>query len=384
MAAITIVCVLFFFLSVSSILVDGARSPTRAELMRQRVGELHSTMQAIESQLESSPITPHHQHHQQNGDDDELASPSLLEVSSASPGLFYDSANGAAFLRAPYLPATVNGPMYSRSGPQSGAAKAWLEQGAQPPWAALPFGPRTPSQVYVLPFDKMREVQDEFSWNYDHNAPAAPPQFAFAAPIFMETASEQHSTAGTEEAASSSSPSSNEHAELDLAPVEFVQAVEVDDLEAALLETSTQAETKVESHSTNIPDDFWSARGPTPSFSSYINPYYDLTNPSPHGTFADFRPHPTPTTRPMESLGQSGYFTLPRQHVPIDARVAHPFAYHRGALPPFAHEVQPWQSKTITSPSAIHVAENENVETFLSSFVEATSDSNDCINCQFN
>jgi len=148
-----------------------------------------------------------------------LLSCSLDVRGEHGPALFYDTVQGEGYMRAPYLPSTVNGPMYSRTGPQSGEAKAWLEKAAQPAWSALPFGARTPTSPYVLPFDKMREVHDEFSWNYDHNAPAAPPQFSFAAPIFLESASESRSTVTAEDVEA------------------MIPALEVDNLEEALAST---------------------------------------------------------------------------------------------------------------------------------------------------
>lgn len=272
----------------------------------------------------------------------------LLELSSSDPGLFYDSANGAAFLRAPYLPATVNGPMYPRTGPQSGAAKAWLEKAAQPAWSALPFGPRTPAATYVLPFDNMREVHDEFSWNYDYSAPSAPPQFAFAAPIFLEQSSQQHTSSQTEVEVESEAETETENekpsSETPTQQVEMVQAIEVDDLETALLETST------------LPDDFWSSRGQHPSFNSYSSPYYDLVNPTPHGSFADFRRMPRTV---MQPIGQTGWFDHVRTGFVPTAQNAHPYAYHQGALPPFAHEIEPFKSMSNTSPSVIGIGENE-------------------------
>ena len=160
----------------------------------------------------------------------------LLETSAQ-----YDMANGEAFLRAPYLPSTVNGPMYTRSGPQSGAATAWMEKAAVPAWSALPFGPRTPAGAYVLPFDKMREVQDEFSWNHNDAEPAAPPQFAFAAPIFIEQGEQQTNTdaADTETEADADSDAETEteadsEAESESGDDNMVVAIEVENLEEAL------------------------------------------------------------------------------------------------------------------------------------------------------
>lgn len=285
----------------------------------------------------------------------------LLEVSSQSPGLFHDAANGESFFRAPYLPATVNGPMYSRTGPQSGAAKAWLEKAAQPAWSALPFGPRTPSATYVLPFDHMREVQDEFSWNYDYKNPAAPPQFAFAAPIFLEQASTQRSTANAEAEAESEAESELDAESESEQPVEYVQAVEVDDLAAALLETSETAPSYNGSPKQLIPDDFWSSRGTTPSFNSYISPYHDLTHPTRMGSFADYRFAPRLALQP---LGQTGWFDHVRTGFVADGRTAHPGAYHQGALPPFAHEIEPFKSMSNVSPNVLQVGTNEELQTF--------------------
>lgn len=329
-----------------------------------------------------------------------------VEVSAdaADPGLFYDSANGQGMLRAPYLPATVNGPMYPRTGPQSGMAKGWLGKAAQPAWNALPYGPRTPSAMYVLPFDHMREVQDEFSWNYDHNAPKAPPQFAFAAPIFLEQSETQHAevqqdaeSEGEEQADAEADADESDSAETDAdadaeSEIEYVMAIEVDDLASYMGPSSTPS--LVESTSTVssthapapqlISNDFWSGRGVFPAFNSYTNPYHDLVHPTLPGSNQDGAyfgavggsGHPYGVGvgssrafgfgRAPYEYGQSSIYGLGRRA----GMVAHPmpYAYHSagytGTMPPYAHRIEPWKHISTISPSQVSVGENE-PETFL-------------------
>lgn len=102
--------------------------------------------------------------------------------------LYWDAANPFPAIRAPYLAATLPGPLYARTGPQSEAAKSWLAQGSEPGWSVLPFGPRTNVHPYTLPFAKFKEVHDEFSFL----GPA--PQLSVAAPIFLEQRSTSRST----------------------------------------------------------------------------------------------------------------------------------------------------------------------------------------------
>jgi len=316
------------------------------------------------------------------------SSSSLLEVRSGSslPQDWYSGPASSPNLRSPYLPTTLSGPIYSKAGPQSGVAQAWSTKGSAPSWAALPFGPRAHASPYILPFDHMREVQDEFSWNYEpsdsNQAAKIQPQFTFAAPIFLESKSEQHvmSEADNENEAENENETDVESESGSEADVEtdgqeaaddgMVVALEVDSLENALrsgsdsihdstfFESASASSAAASSFSSvssgDIPPEFWAARAPSPSFNSYSYPYFDLTNPSSRGANLDG----------LANAHAAASAAAAMSGTPVAHPHAFAYADQASGLPPFAAQIEPWAQQA--PPYHVSVGENPELETFLS------------------
>lgn len=179
------------------------------------------------------------------------------------------------------------------------------------------------------------------------------------------------------------------------APAVMVAAIEVSDLASALdsdaelgefdavlaeqsaSATATATVGALDGPPQLIPSDFWSSRGPSPSFGSYASPYYDLRHPTVHGSHVDARLALMQRAAAAAAMHPYAHAPLPVNHI------LHPLAsaYAHGALPPFADQMEPYAHMAAMPPNAAHVGENEEMQDFTTAFVEGAVE--DCVGCVF-